>query len=650
MDTPAARRMSFRLRLTMSVLGLALVPLALLGGVVASQFRSVLTEQVNGGLRGDADSIQQMLESGLSEREKNVESWSEDAIVRGALIYNSYEKSDAGLAALRQRYPQFRALVLFGLDGRAVSASEAAVRDGYAANAKMVRESRWYDAALRGDTRAALVEDVDPVLSSRVLHLALPVLSPADGKPMGVLMAAYDWATRVAEKVDPAVARAVARGHHSFEVIIASDDGTVHFDSNTTRQRPGLPAPEVADLIRRAEPSGVSHADGRVAVIDRSEAGTRKHWVFLTVLDEAEAYAPVQRSVWLTTVLVLTFGGAAVFVSLVMARRLVRPINALNQVVDRIVREGDLTQEIRVETADEIGQLAATFAKMVAKLREIPANLQESTRLLHESVEHLSTSTTEQSQTVGRQAVALQETQVTMQEIKQTSLLAAQKAEAVIKVAERADEIGRQGEIAIERSLSGLTDIRSQVAEIADKITGLTERTRQIGLITETVKDLADQSNMLALNAAIEAVRSGEHGKGFAVVAREIRSLADQSIQATNRVRDILDDISSAIRAAVTITEKGAEKMEAGLVQVKASGENLRELSGIVKDNSAAVRQIAAAVSQQNAGISQISAAVGDLNNLMSDTVTRLQATTDAGNVLRDVSSRVSSIVATYRF
>ncbi len=334
------------------------------------------------------------------------------------------------------------------------------------------------------------------------------------------------------------------------------------------------------------------------------------------------------------------------FVTLFM---IIRPIRELTRVTADIVRQGDLTQRIRIRSGDEIGQLAATFTQMVDKLREIPTSLRESTQLLTESVGHLSTAATEQSQTITRQAAALQETQATVQEIKQTSLLAAQKAEAVLRVAERADEIGRAGEAAIELSLSGLTDIRGQVEEIAQKIVALTERTRQIGQITETVKDLADQSNMLALNAAIEAVRSGEHGKGFAVVAREIRSLADQSIQATNRVREVLDDISSAIRAAVTITEKGAVKMESELVQVRSSGENLRELSGIVRENSAAVRQIAAAVSQQNAGIAQIFTAITDLNRIMEETVRRLETTNKSVSLLTEVSSRVSDVVQSYR-
>jgi methyl-accepting chemotaxis protein len=150
---------------------------------------------------------------------------------------------------------------------------------------------------------------------------------------------------------------------------------------------------------------------------------------------------------------------------------------------------------------------------------------------------------------------------------------------------------------------------------------------------------------MLALNAAIEAVRSGEHGKGFGVVAREIRSLADQSIQATNHVREILQDISEAIRTTVSITETGSEKVESSLAQVRAFGDNIRQLSGIVRDNAAAVRQISAAVTQQNAGIGQIFQAVNDLTKMMDDTMQRLRTTDGATALLRSVAEQVSSLV-----
>jgi methyl-accepting chemotaxis protein len=363
----------------------------------------------------------------------------------------------------------------------------------------------------------------------------------------------------------------------------------------------------------------------------------------------AQLQDETRSSLMLVLVVCAVLIGVGIIASYITARALVKPIVALNNSAKRIVREGDLNLTIDASGKDETGQLATTFVLLVAKLREIPTSLRESTALLSESVARLNSTSSDQSKITTRQAAALQETQVTVQEIKQTSLLASQKAEAVLRVAERADDISRTGESAIEQSLGGLTDIRSQVETIAQRITELGERTRQIGVITETVKDLADQSNMLALNAAIEAVRSGEAGKGFGVVAREIRSLADQSIQATNRVREILDDIGGAVRTAVSITERGAERMEAGLSQIKASGDMLRELSSIVKENASAVRQIAAAVSQQNAGISQIFSAVTDLNTMMDETMVRLEENSKSVDMLLNVSERVSAVVSSFR-
>src|SRR5439155_3161597 len=181
---------------------------------------------------------------------------------------------------------------------------------------------------------------------------------------------------------------------------------------------------------------------------------------------------------------------------------------------------------------------------------------------------NLATAADQQTEIISRQAAALQETQVTAQEIKQTSQQTAVRAEEVLQAALRADEVSRSGESAINGSLDGMRHILQQVGEISGRIGELNERTQQIARITDTVKDLADQSNMLALNAAIEAVRSGEHGKGFAVVAREIRSLADQSIQATQRVREILLDISRSIDEVVSISAAGRRLTESGLSEV----------------------------------------------------------------------------------
>jgi methyl-accepting chemotaxis protein len=297
---------------------------------------------------------------------------------------------------------------------------------------------------------------------------------------------------------------------------------------------------------------------------------------------------------------------------------------------------------------DEVGDLSISTAAAFEQLRAFSLSLGDSANMLGQSAEQLNESHRLQTRALSVQASSLQETQVTAQEIKQTSIVASQKAESVLQQAERAEQIGRAGENAIVQSLSGLQEIQQQVLQMAQSIRALDERTQQIANITTTVKDLADRSNMLALNAAIEAVRSGEHGKGFGVVAREIRSLADQSIRATYNVRDVLEQLNTAIRNTAAMSEEGSVKVTASLTQVQSFGDNIRQLSGIVRDNANSVRQISAAVTQQNSGIGQIFQAVNDLTKIMDQTMSSLRTSDDAANQMRTVAERVNTFVRQY--
>lgn len=329
--------------------------------------------------------------------------------------------------------------------------------------------------------------------------------------------------------------------------------------------------------------------------------------------------------------------------------QLIRPAILLTEITARIVRDGDLTQRIDITSQDEIGQLAASFREMVEKLRAIPTTLKGSVVDLSSSVNDIMKLTRDQTGVVQKQAASLAEASATTQEIKQTSSLASTKAETVLQIATKAEAFSGAGQLAVEGSIQGLQDIRAQIEAIVGKIADLSESTLQVGEIIESVKDIADQSNVLALNASIEAAKAGEFGKGFAVVAREIRSLADQSIQSTGRIREILSEIQAAIRSTVSITEEGKRRMESSMEQIRASGENLREMTEIVKDSSQAARQIAASVNQQNAGITQISSSIVGLNEAMEQTVVGIRSAEGAAENLRAISGRIAGIVEAFR-
>jgi len=286
-------------------------------------------------------------------------------------------------------------------------------------------------------------------------------------------------------------------------------------------------------------------------------------------------------------------------------------------------------------TTDETGDLARSTARAFHRLREFSLSMDRTASKLGASAAQLERSNSFQNGALTRQAAALQEAQVTAQEIHQTSQVTAQKAESILHQTSRIEEIGRSGEASIQQSLQGLQEIRSQVELMAHSIRNLSERTREIDIITRVVKDLTDRSNMLALNAAIEAVHSGEQGKGFGVVAREIRLMSDQSIKATNNVRDMLTTLTDSIRSAVELTERGVEKVNHSVEQVKATGDNMRTMTAIIQDSVSAVRQISVTVNQQDVGVRQIFQAINDLNQLMGDT---LQQLGDMSNVTRSVS------------
>src|SRR5581483_1491243 len=335
---------------------------------------------------------------------------------------------------------------------------------------------------------------------------------------------------------------------------------------------PPIGATELAGIrgttSRRVFGWDLSHTRHVAVAEPLSHAG----WSYAAALPLAEVESDARAFLRQAVLAALVGLLAAWVLSAVVARRVVQAIRRLIAVSQHIVTRNDLTHRVEAASDDEVGQLAESFSLMVSALRDALTTLQSASGALLEAAEQLRTTTESERELLGRQASALQQTQVTAQEIKQTSALAASKADAVLRAAEGAGEMGRSGEAAVEESITGLASIRSQSTRIGEYIRALETSARQIGGITATVKDLADQSNMLALNAAIEAVRSGEHGKGFAVVAREIRSLADQSIAATRRVGEILDTLGGSIQSAVQMTEQGSRAIGDGLSRVKDSG------------------------------------------------------------------------------
>jgi len=125
----------------------------------------------------------------------------------------------------------------------------------------------------------------------------------------------------------------------------------------------------------------------------------------------------------------------------------------------------------------------------------------------------------------------------------------------------------------------------------------------KIEKIIAAIENIAFQTNILALNAAVEATHAGEAGKGFAVVASEVRSLANQSDQAVQATKELIEN---SVRAA----EKGNQI-------VGEVSQTLKTTLDLITQSNSDIGIIAEAVQTEAASIQQITEAVGQISNVV---------------------------------
>jgi methyl-accepting chemotaxis protein len=309
-----------------------------------------------------------------------------------------------------------------------------------------------------------------------------------------------------------------------------------------------------------------------------------------------------------------------------------------------------LTLDENPEEADTpLNMLGRRLNEATASLHSMIARVRDAARNLGESSTEILAATTQQMSGASEQSAAISQTTTTVDEVKVIADQSVARAQDVADMSQRTVEVSRAGTQAVQDTIDSMGEIKTQVEGIAENILTLSQHTQQIREIIATVNDLASQSNMLALNAAVEAARAGEHGKGFAVVAQEVRSLADQSKQATAQVRTILEDIQRATNTTVMATEEGTKKADAGVRLAVQSGEAIRQLAGVIDESTQAAMQMVASGRQQASGIEQIALAMQNINQATAQSLSSTRQAENAAQDLNTLAGQLNEVVTQYR-
>jgi methyl-accepting chemotaxis protein WspA len=353
--------------------------------------------------------------------------------------------------------------------------------------------------------------------------------------------------------------------------------------------------------------------------------------------EEAEAADRIR--FWLTTLIVVSVLAVVLMAALgsVVAREVLKPTRALiGRVQEMAGGSGDLTARLQVESADELGELAAGFNAMLAKIQAVVRRIRETSVALLSTANEMAATARQQEATVQGLGSSTTEIAAAVREISATSKELSGTMGEVNGRANQAATLAAGG----RAQLTTMEDKIKQLAELTDsvscKLATIREKAENINVVVTTITKVADQTNLLSINAAIEAEKAGEYGRGFLVVAREIRRLADQTAVATLDIESIVRTMQDAVSAGVMQMDKFSGEVRSGVERVAELSGQTGKIIEEVQALSDRFRFVNEGMGNQSLGAQQINEAMGQVTSGAQQTHTALQEFNRAAAHLRE--------------
>lgn len=314
-----------------------------------------------------------------------------------------------------------------------------------------------------------------------------------------------------------------------------------------------------------------------------------------------------------------------------------------------VVRQGELSA-FNTSTDDPVlAPLLDGFGKVIETLRTFVREINEAALRLSSSANEVLAASTQHESSSTEQAAAIHETTATMEELKHASAQIAENAGSVARVAEETLNSARSGRGAIAEFIQAMQQIRADGIAVSESITKLLRRVERIGTVVEVIDEIADRSDLLALNAALEGSRAGEAGKGFSIVAAEMRRLAENVLDSTKEIKNLISEIREATTAAAGAAEASRTATEAGERLGSVAATAVEGILAGVQETSDAARVINLATQQQRTATEQVVASMAEIEDVTRQTTQASKQATSAAAELTQLATRLSELIKRFK-
>jgi methyl-accepting chemotaxis protein len=197
-----------------------------------------------------------------------------------------------------------------------------------------------------------------------------------------------------------------------------------------------------------------------------------------------------------------------------------------------------------------------------------------------------------------------------IEELSATSSDISQNSDNVVDNSKVTQEAIAAGETAVKNSVESINLIAKSMDTANQKLHNLSESVQAIVEILVTIENIAKQTNLLALNATIEAARAGDAGKGFAVVATEVKTLAGQTAEATEDIRNKINAISSGMADVSNAMIESVGATDVGRNNINTAGQEISQVVTNVQKTTELMASVASSVAEQDAAIREIAQSI----------------------------------------